>query len=667
MKEFLKRTLHIPSLTVHDKKAFVLLMLLTFSFGAFWIVFEIFAYSSFLTYVGISNLPVIIGISGIVCFTTFIIAFQFSKNSKNKKGSLFAVASLILVSSILVVFAIYTELSIIYSALLVVSVPLTIFGTIFYNSTIEKFIPSEVKNTLSWYIDIAKYSAIIITGVISLILSFQIIHITQIAYISAFAGLVFFIISIVMYKSGIQYHGIIDTGKLKKPLKHLFHLSVTQILLLAFFSGTLIQIVFLKEVETAYPSIWGMAKVLALFLVTMYAFAYIAKQFFLPRILNTFHSPFSLVTSAAALILSAGIGSIFIWIAQRFQLFTDFSFALLTVVIIKILFENSRINVDAPSIKVGLISQVKQYESYELLLVAIASSIGIVLASASAFSMQALGLDTLIYLVVVLFAAAIWFFYTTKAAKDFTHVLNTFIHQKSSKKPKNHLILDEIVYNINLFDPDLYNFFSRIYPDQFNKLIERLLTTQTAKFHKYALENINRIDYSRALKILKKENLIHNPHYPKLNLLIDRIQDDLLIANDTSKIAELAESNTDDERLKAAQLINYNESNNLDTQLISLLKDYNPGIKTEAIISSIGFDSSEISYLLVDYLSSDEYYPYAFHALKHKGDKIMDYIDQVLKHEVLPDKLIIRIIKLYEHIATFKSVEKISEFIDHPG
>ena len=51
--------------------------------------------------------------------------------------------------------------------------------------------------------------------------------------------------------------------------------------------------------------------------------------------------------------------------------------------------------------------------------------------------------------------------------------------QRKEIKPKTNILIDNILYEKSYFDTDLYNFFSHIHPEQYARLIEKLLTSQT--------------------------------------------------------------------------------------------------------------------------------------------------------------------------------------------
>ena len=106
------------------------------------------------------------------------------------------------------------------------------------------------------------------------------------------------------------------------------------------------------------------------------------------------------------------------------------------------------------------------------------------------------------------------------------------------------------------------------------------------------------------------------------------------------------------DRILAAELIGNSGNRNAQIFCYHLHRDIEPEVKLASVKAMARLAHPDHSYILIGYLTTPVYYPYAFESLMSIGDPALPYMEQVF---LLPDAdniLLSRIVRIYGKIGT---------------
>ncbi|NBC83320.1 MAG: hypothetical protein GVY19_08045 [Bacteroidetes bacterium] len=652
-----------PALEGDHRYLFIALLLNAFCAGNIWILMDITSHSFLLSYY--SNTQLFLGfiLAGLFISLSFLFLFVINFEPTPYQKLLF-MGGLNLLGSVIYLFYYFSpNLALLY-VFFCLSAAITVFTLYFYSSFIENIIPSTIRNSIFPIVDLTKHVSTIFSSFMALLILYMDIHIKFIA--------LFLVVSASAYMislSIIAKHIEIKPPPARQSLRIKWGNIMPLFTVSAFvaFIGALVHIQFVRLSIDAYPNIWGIAKVLTLFYGTLYLFNYLTKKVIIPRVLTTYDSPFSLVISPSLLILNGIVFVTYFFLARRFPNIDVYIFPLLGILVLKIILETTKNTIDIPALKVATFTFLKSPHQWQQVVIGVCTGIATTVAGILYIFKFGYNNTPLLFSILLIVFALGWMFFTIKMARLIQLVLKSKTVNKHKKAEETFNYDQYMINNFSSFNNDFMSFFKRIYPNKFPVFIEKLLHAENDEYKKFALMNIDSLHHQKALQILEKENVIHNPLIDMVTNRLDKLQKDISFAAEAEKIETLSQSFMARDRCKAAHLISLSSNEKYLTHLIHLLRDIEPEVKIQAIKTARYYENSEIYYLLVDYLNSDEFYSYAFDTLVSKGNAIIDYIEQLMQNEVFTDDSLFRIIKLFEKIASFRSVEKIIRFIDYPS
>jgi hypothetical protein len=427
--------------------------------------------------------------------------------------------------------------------------------------------------------------------------------------------------------------------------------------------GFIVHYHFIAQTRLNYPNTIGLAKFFGFFTGTMFLFIYGVERFLLRKILYSYDSPYSLFLIPMLLVIASIASLIVDLLVGQSSAFARFSFGFLMTAMLKVGYETSCESIEAPSLRVlfktldlrfsnSIIPRLEgSFRMVSLLLA------GVIL---SALLMLNLGRSLFMNLTLLLLML-IWIPVGIMLVKSYQNALRDTIRRlKTSKRSieQELLNIDEKSHTlINSSDPvksvNTLSIIERLEPLTHEKHLVSLLTTESPVLHQYLL---NRIDENALLSTLPRLKEVqvakHQKHNGYLPKLINRFEIKLSAGSSINALENLVNSKTLTDRILAAEIIGNLGRLDWSDHLLQLSRDIEPEVKLASVKAMARLGNPDHSYILIGYLTTPVYYPYAFEALIKIGDPAMPLMEQMF---LLPDAdniLLSRIVRIYGKIGT---------------
>jgi hypothetical protein len=421
---------------------------------------------------------------------------------------------------------------------------------------------------------------------------------------------------------------------------------------------------FITGSRLNYPNTIGLAKFFGFFTGTMFLFIYIVERFLIRKILYTYDSPYSLVLIPAILLIATFAAVIVDLLVGTSTAFARFSFGFLMVSMLKIGYETSFEAIELPTLRVLFRTLDLRFSS--AIIPRIEGSfrmVGLLIAGLVLSGLLFLNLNKSLYLnLAVLLLTLVWFAIGIMLVKSYQNALRESIRRlKTSKRAivQELLNTDEKTHSlINSKDAlksiNTLTIVERLEPLTHEKHLLSLLLTDSADLRKYLLERIEENALLSSLPRLKELNGLnhtkqHSGHLPRL---INRFEIKLSLGMTKESIEKLVNSKNLPDRILAAEIIGESGKQEWGDYLLHLSRDIEPEVKFSSVKAMARLGNTDHSYVLIGYLTTPVYYPYAFEALVKIGDPALTYMDQVF---LLPDAdntLLSRIVRIYGKIGS---------------
>jgi HEAT repeat protein len=239
---------------------------------------------------------------------------------------------------------------------------------------------------------------------------------------------------------------------------------------------------------------------------------------------------------------------------------------------------------------------------------------------------------------------------------------------------KKVISLKDRIYKLSVLDSEEKMMFTlklaeNNYPSDFRNNLSNLIGNTPISVKRYALNKIdelNVIEFKRYLdrQINHEQNDEYKQELITLNQRFNRLTD---IDKSSSNIFKMATSRSADSRFLAANLITFLKDENLISSLILLLRDFDPRVKRAALIAASKYRNRELVPILIDNLSSQEYYSLAYDAIIKTGENGLDYLEQVFLNTKVEDRILKRLVKAMGSMGSLKATQDLLTKIDNPS
>jgi ATP:ADP antiporter, AAA family len=486
-----------------------------------------------------------------------------------------------------------------------------------------------------------------------------------------------------LYRKNLKGH-LLSQKKitpLRSKFYELFYTRYT-ILLLAFVIlssvvGFLIHYHFVSETRLNYPDTIGLAKFFGFFTGTMFLFIWGVERILLRKILYAYDSPYSLVLIPVVLLLAAVASLVVDLLVGQSNAFARFSFGFLMVAMLKIGYETTFEAVELPTLRVlyrtldlRFLNSVKPRLEGTFRMVSLIIA-GFMIAGLLWVSLNRSLFINLLILVLTIF----WIPIGITLVKSYQNALREYIRRlKSSKRTigQDTLTIDEKThYLINSNDPaksvNTLSIIERLEPLTHEKHMVSLLKTESVDLQKYLLE---RIDENALFSFLPNLKEIQNSDQARLQngyltKLISRFEIKINTAVTKRAVENLVNSHTLTDRILAAEIIGNLGNMDYSDFLLQLSRDFEPEVKLASVKAMARLGSPNHSHVLIGYLTTPVYYPYAFEALVKIGDPAMPFMEECFLLPEVEDTVLLRIVRIYGKIGTQTAIDSLLSKIEN--
>jgi ATP:ADP antiporter, AAA family len=448
-----------------------------------------------------------------------------------------------------------------------------------------------------------------------------------------------------------------------------FTLLLVLFVLISALTGFILHFHFVAETRANYPNTIGLAKFFGFFTGTMFLFVFGVERFLVRKILYSYDSPYSLVLIPAVLAIASLAAVIIDLLIGTSTLIARFSFGFLMISMLKIGYETTYESIELPSLRIlfrtvdlrfsnALIPRFEGSLRMFALLLA-----GLALTGLFLFHMN----SSLFLNLTVLLLTLIWIPVGILLVKQYQSALREAIRRlKTSKRAIEQELLntDEKTHSlINSINPvksiNTLSLVEKLEPLTHEKHLVSLLGTDSHELRKYLLERIEENALLRALPELKELQVSGSPKHlgSHLTKLVTRFEIKYHAGHTAESIADLVNSKNLADRILAAELIGNSGKTDWGDHLLYLQRDIEPLVKLASVKAMARLAHPDHSYILIGYLNTPVFYPYAFESLVKIGDPAIPYMEQAF---LLPDAdniLLSRIVRIYGKIGSPAAIE----------
>jgi ATP:ADP antiporter, AAA family len=483
------------------------------------------------------------------------------------------------------------------------------------------------------------------------------------------------IMNVVHRFSPVLFHPMKKLNPIRSKFTELFYSRFTLLLLtfviISTVIGYLIYYQFISLARETYPDIRGFSKFLALFMIVMFIFEYIVEKVLIRKILYSYDSPYSLVLIPAGVGLAIIATILINLLAGSSATINRFTYVFLMITMIRIGYYTMRESIELPSLKV--LFRTLDFRFHNVIIPRVEGGFrmaGVAVTGLLITGLLYIGLEKEIFQnIIILILSAAWLFIAIKLIKAYQKALTEGIRKLKSnvRQIEQELIsTDEKAHSlINHNDPKkvitALSLFERIEPIQHENHLISLLASSSFEIKKYLLAKIEEYSVINALPIIKESPSLKENQSKETaavaNHLVNRFEAKLSLGTNREEISQLSNSLNITDRILAAEITGALGKTEWNDIVLSLSRDIEPEVKASAVRAMARLNCAEHSHVLIGYLSTPYFFPFAFEALIKIGDPALDILDQVFLQSDADNTMLSRIIRIYGKIGSPKAID----------
>lgn len=562
--------------------------------------------------------------------------------------------------------------------------PFTFFITLFFRRfTLEVFTPYQHRR-FNHIVRTAFIAGIIGSSymlVLALYITWDILNIMALdAALIFLAIIMYWIISRVRKNIPAKQIHNKKITPLRSRFYELFYTRYTLLLLgfvvLSAVIGFIIHFHFIQETRINYPDTIGLAKFFGFFTGTMFFFVFGVERFLVRKILYAYDSPYSLFLIPAVLILASIASLIVDLLVGQSNAIARFSFGFLMIAMMKIGYETTFEAIEIPSLRVLYRTlDLRFSSSIKPRLEGSFRMVSLIVAGLFIGGFLFMNLNRSLFLnLLILILTLIWLPIGIMLVKAYQNALREYIRRlrasKRTIRQDTQNIDEKTHYLINSPDPiksiNTLSIIERLEPLTHQKHLGSLLKSDSVPLKKYLLERIDQNALFSFLPNLKElQTSEHKQQNGYLSKVINRFEIKINAGGSRTALDNLVNSNTLTDRILAAEIIGNSDNKGFGDYLLQLSRDFEPEVKLASVKAMARLGSPNHSHVLIGFLTTPVFYPYAFEALIKIGEPAIPFMEECFLLPEVEDSLLLRIVRIYGKIGTQTAIDALLAKIEN--
>jgi AAA family ATP:ADP antiporter len=257
----------------------------------------------------------------------------------------------------------------------------------------------------------------------------------------------------------------------------------------------------------------------------------------------------------------------------------------------------------------------------------------------------------------------IWYFVTNRMYKGYRDTLQNSL-QKNKSAVRTHIVKEftldsvlekevqssaeeKVIYGLKLME--------KLQPALFEASLLQLTESKLKRVRQFALNKIQELGIGESSEI--KGLAVQ---------AADSAEDSDLLSISIEKLMKLSKSVKQSDRLLAAKLLRKLTNQKTIFILLELLRDPDPKVRVEAILTARKVKRPETWNVLIELLSSPLYSHHASAALKEAGEPVLHHLETAFHKSGQSDLVMLKLIQIMGHIPGKQSLELLWKKIDYP-
>ena len=666
-----------------ERRSVVLIMLLSFFLGVFNGTFYIGSHSQFLDTFGkeeIANAYVISGVVGIVM--TFIYAFFQARIS----FSALSKWNLIMISIMAIALRMaydYVDPAKVDFAYFVLYGPLNILAVVAFWGMVNRIYSLRQGKRLFGIIDAGIIFGIIVSSIsiplLPILIGYQ-IGLRDLIYVSACSTVLAFLFQWVIANKYLRVkkevhpeNEVTEKEKSSISLLKLFKGKYTRAM--AIFVGISVVVAFFAQfsfmavAEERYPNAYELANFLGVFTTALMVVTFLIKTFVYNRLVDSFGLRTSLMMLPLILVVLT-IGASLVGAFSDLTLIESQGFLsfFLIISLSKLLAQSLKEGIELPSFKL-LYHSVKSNIRHDVQ-AKIDGTVNEIFALLSGGLLAVLGLFAFVeiehYSYVLCLILVLWVMSAISLYKEYKNSLRASLDGASIQTGKDEKRSVSENFRMNLSEMNSNSIIGML------KVIKRT----DAMNYGNALVNAYQIDSEDVKKYVEHEIIagLHKQTIEEIEKTMSsksamtrlRKEVENSMKSGLSDLNELSISGNREDRLRAAVLLKNTSAQESGTMLYRLIRDVDPEVKAEAIITAAANGHTDLAVSIIEMLSHPKYGSIAFAALEHMGAAIIDALEVSFNKTGIDQTTQLRIIELLGKCDSKKADALLLKKISHP-
>lgn len=229
------------------------------------------------------------------------------------------------------------------------------------------------------------------------------------------------------------------------------------------------------------------------------------------------------------------------------------------------------------------------------------------------------------------------------------HLTKEFTMDGVLTREVNSTVEDKVIYGLKLTE--------KLEPALFESSIIKLANSDLKKVRQFAKEKISELgidqDFNSEIKDLAKQ-------------AAGEAEDSDLLSIGADKLMKLSKSVKQSDRMLAAKLLRKMVSQKTIFMLLELLRDGDPRVRKEALLTARKVKRPETWNVLIELLSSPAYAHAAASALKEAGEDALETLETAFHKSGQKDLVMLKIVQIIGHIGGEKGIALLWEKADYP-